>query len=224
MKTIWLHHKKKPSLIIFFNGWGMDEKPFVPLAAIKYDVLIFYDYQDFNAPLDIEKLSQFYEEIVLIAWSMGVWVGQRIFAQYQSLLTSAIAINGTLAPVDDQYGIPGEIFAKTHVQFDEKTCNKFYKRMCREKNIFEMFLANKPLRSLENQQEELGLLLSTTTNISVDLSIYTEIIVADKDYVMPTRNQLHFWRKNSVQYVDGYHFLFYGWNSWDELIENPGLK
>jgi len=45
------------------------------------------------------------------------------------------------------------------------------------------------------------------------------VIVARKDFVMPTAHQLNFWPKNYVHKLDGYHFLFYCWQSWDELVE-----
>lgn len=225
MKKSWLHKKKgRQRLLLFCNGWGMDEKPFQPLGSQNYDVLMLYDYRDLHHILDIDPLFVEYKEVVLVGWSMGVWAGQQLFGKYGGRLAGAIAINGTLAPIDDQLGIPRHIFTQTYTDFDEETISRFYKQMCRDKTHLRRFLDNKPQRSLESQRLELGSLLKHAQNSPVDRSIYTRVIVADKDFVMPTQNQLRFWRKKKVHRLDGYHFLFYGWQNWDELFENPRRK
>ena len=224
MKTAWLHKKGRQRLLLFCNGWGMDEKPFQLLGSRNYDVLMVYDYRDFYHSLDIETLFMEYEEVVLVGWSMGVWAGQQLFKMYGNCLAGAIAINGTLAPIDDQLGIPRYFFTQTYTGFNEETIQKFYKRMCREKTNLKRFLDNQPQRSLESRRLELGSLLKRAQNISVEQSIYTQVVVGNKDFIMPTRNQLHFWNKKNVHSLDGYHFLFYGWQSWDDLIDNPGQK
>lgn len=224
MKTVWLHNKKRSRLILFCNGWGMDEYPFFPLGSDNYDVLIIYDYLDLQLDLDLDSLFKGYFEVVLIGWSMGVWAGQKLFAKVQHRFTKTMAINGTLAPIDDHLGIPCSLFTKTYNDYNEVTNHKFYRRMCREKANLDRFIANKPHRSLESRKSELGSLLDHAVNIPLDQSIYTDIIVADKDFVVPTRNQLQFWQKKHILRLDGYHFLFYGWRNWDELVENPDMN
>ena len=32
MKKLWINKRNAPELLLFFNGWGMDEKPFKHLA------------------------------------------------------------------------------------------------------------------------------------------------------------------------------------------------
>jgi len=221
MKTVWLYNKGRSRLIVFCNGWGMDENPFRSIQSQDYDVLMLYDYLDLDCPLNIETLFNDYKEVVLIGWSMGVWAGQHLFDKYAGRLSRAIAINGTLAPIDEQFGIPRNIFEQTHIAYGQETSLKFYKRMCRDKTSLSRFIANQPQRSLESRSRELGSLLAYADSIPAEHSIYTEVIVADKDFVIPTKNQLHFWRHKKVHYVDGYHFLFYYWHSWDELVENP---
>ena len=69
MKSKWLHQRKRNKLLFFCNGWGMDERPFSPLASYEWNVLMFYDYTDLSVDQDLPKLIGEYEEIILVAWS-----------------------------------------------------------------------------------------------------------------------------------------------------------
>jgi pimeloyl-[acyl-carrier protein] methyl ester esterase len=94
--------------------------------------------------------------------------------------------------------------------------------MCRDRRTLELFLAHQPERKIDDQRQELENLLQITDCLSVDASIYTDVVIAANDYILPASNQRRFWRQKKVHIIDGYHFLFYGWNSWDELIHDPG--
>ena len=48
MKYKWLNLKNNQKLIIFFNGWGMDEGVVKHLDCEGYDILMFYNYNDFT--------------------------------------------------------------------------------------------------------------------------------------------------------------------------------
>lgn len=43
MNITWLEKKDSDSLIIFFNGWGMDEHSISHLKNDEYDILMFND-------------------------------------------------------------------------------------------------------------------------------------------------------------------------------------
>ena len=74
MKYKWLNKGVNNSkLILFFNGWGMDENVVKHLDCENYDVLMFYDYNTLNTDFDWDLLDV-YPEKNLIAWSMGVMV------------------------------------------------------------------------------------------------------------------------------------------------------
>jgi biotin synthesis protein BioG len=154
METAWLHNNDRQNLIIFCNGWGMDGGPFRFLTSSDYDVYMLYDYRQLNMP-DIAAIVGKYMHVHLVSWSMGVWAGQKLFSARAHLLDRTIAINGTLCPIDDRFGIPIEVFDATLAEFNEHARKKFYKRMCREKNNLNVFLNNQPQRSLEDQGQEL---------------------------------------------------------------------
>ena len=48
MQYKWLNKQENKNLIVFFNGWGMDEKVVQHLKFCDFDVLTFYDYRTFE--------------------------------------------------------------------------------------------------------------------------------------------------------------------------------
>lgn len=218
MKRLWLHHNNCKDLIVFCNGWGMDEQPFLPLSAQEYDVCMFYDYTDSDLHIDGEMSFGSYDQLILIGWSMGVWAGQHLFAGNSEKFSRKIAINGTLCPINDNYGITVKIFDDTLLNFGKAARLKFYRRMCRDKKNLDSFLANQPERTLASQHLELNALRENTDCMSAEESIYNEIIIAENDWIMPTANQNRFWQKHNVVHIPGFHFPFFRWQSWDQLL------
>lgn len=218
MQLFWLHKKDRDRLIVFCNGWGMDRFPFQSLGSSAYDVCMLCDYRDLTGAPDLVRLAKQYRQVVLIGWSMGVWVGQKLFAKTKHLLHRTVAINGTLCPIDDGLGIPVEVFTATLAHFDADARLKFYKRMCREKQNLRLFLARQPQRPLAEQAAELAALQHMVDCRPAAQSLYQEVIVADQDYIVPTANQLRFWQNRQVSVVAGFHFLFNLWSSWEQLL------
>lgn len=218
MISTWLHHQQQEQLIIFCNGWGMDRTPFLPLGARDYDVLILSDYRDLALDWDPASLFSRYQSTILVSWSMGVWVGQQIFQPWSHLLQGSIAINGTLCPIHDQFGIPVQLYGATLAQFSETSRLKFYRRMCRERQSFVTFLDHQPKRSVESQRLELAALQRQVNCQPAESAIYTKVVIGSQDLVMPTANQIAFWQGREIHRIEGSHFLFYGWESWDDLV------
>ncbi len=218
MQAFWLKRQDRDNLIVFCNGWGMDRFPFKSLSSADYDVVMLFDYRDLTGAPDLASMAGRYRHIVLIGWSMGVWVGQKLFADKKHLLHRTVAINGTLCPIDDAYGIPIEVFNATLVDFDENTRGKFYKRMCREKQNYRSFLAQQPQRSPADQAAEMLALQKMIDCRPAAQSVYDEVIIADKDFIVPSANQLRFWQGRQVTVVAGFHFLFNLWSSWEHLL------
>jgi len=233
MKQEWLHHHRRNRLILFCNGWGMDANPFLPLSATDVDVLMFSDYHDLRLepagqternnpafdPADLlADLFNRYTHVSLIAWSMGVWAGQRIFHPWRQHLQTAIAVNGTLCPIDDRFGIPVQIYDSTLAGFNEAGRLKFYRRMCHHRNILDTFLAHQPQRSIANQRLELAALPGQVICQPAESAIYTKSVVTTRDLIMPTANQLAFWQGRDVLSLEGSHFPFYRWESWEEML------
>jgi biotin synthesis protein BioG len=219
MKASWLHKNHCKNLIVFCNGWGMDGNPFKGLTSADHDVYMLYDYRQLTNPPDIEVIAGNYERINLISWSMGVWVGQKLFFDKQQFFQRTIAINGTLCPIHDKFGIPEMVFNATLAGYDESTRYKFYRRMCREKANFKLFLKRQPQRTIEEQGEELLALQKMVDCLPVNESIYNEVIISEYDWIVPSANQFDFWQGRLVTPVSGFHFLFNLWQSWDHLLD-----
>ncbi len=219
MNSHWCHHNGHDRILIFCNGWGMDATPFMDIETVGYDVLILYDYRDLDLKVDIPVLLSKYDEAVLAGWSMGVMVGQQLFQNSKEIFYKRIAINGTLCPIDDRYGIPRETFKATLDNYNEATRLKFYRRMCKDKHIFRQFLATQPQRDISNQKEELAKLLERNICYEVEDAIYTDVIISDNDAIMPTENQICFWQKNQIKNIKGSHFPFFSWKNWDEFVQ-----
>ena len=147
MKYKWLNRGKNNKIILFLNGWGMDENVVNHLDSEDYDVLMFYDYNSLDTDFDFELLEAYYEKN-LIAWSMGVMVATKILPLTRHFVTPSpargegmgfqtgnlstcvappargegikVAINGTLRPIDKEYGIHPKIYDLTIKGFNEK--------------------------------------------------------------------------------------------------------
>jgi biotin synthesis protein BioG len=196
----------------------MDGSPLQPLTTSGYDVYMLYDYRDLVLPQPIDSVVVGYQRIHLVSWSMGVWAGQKLFYDRSELFDRTIAINGTLCPIDDMFGIPREIFAKTVNEYSETTRLKFYRRMCQEKAGLSLFLARQPARSVVEQRTELAALQRSVDCIPAEQSIYKEIMIAKNDAIIPSGNQKKFWYGQRITEVTGFHFLFYLWPTWDDLL------
>jgi len=218
MEASWLHKDDRNKLIVFCNGWGMDGTPFRSLTSSQYDVYMLYDYRMLPSHLDLQGIIEPYAHVMLVSWSMGVWVGQKLFGRQGQIFHRTIAINGTLCPIDDRYGIPTRIFNATLAEYNSRARRKFYQRMCREKKTFTQFLSNQPQRTLEDQAEELAALQSIVTCLPVEKSIYNEIIISENDMIVPSINQYNYWQGRRVMVLRGFHFPFYSVQSWDHLL------
>ncbi len=219
MKTSWLHRKGRDRLLVFCSGWGMDPEPFRELASSERDVLMFYDYRGMDTFSGAAAEIDGYSERILLGWSMGVWCGQRLFGDMNHLFSRSVAVNGTLCPVDDTFGIPRQLFAGTMHRWSPQTRDRFYHRMCRDPEVLKRFLARQPVRGLGDQQAELAYFLKTVDCVNPDHSIYREILITEGDRIVPTAHQLAYWGRARVTMMAGSHFPFYRWNSWDELLE-----
>lgn len=199
MKYKWLNKLNNDKLIIFYNGWGMDDTVVKHLNFNDFDVVMFYDYNDLSADFAVDK---YYKEVNVIAWSMGVMIAGII----NNKCDRFIAINGTFKPIDENFGINPKIYDLTINGFDE---------VGREKFIRKMFNENKELkinRSIENQKSELIALKNYSCSNFIKPN---KIIISDNDKIIPTKNQCSFWKIQPN--ITGGHCPFLEYNSWSEI-------
>jgi len=221
MKIEWLRQSDGASLIVFFNGWGMDATPLRPLTVDAHDVVVCSEYcHPFGGIEEIERIVVRYERRLLICWSMGVYFGQICFQSNPLVFDTTIAVNGTLIPIDDDNGIPVQTFQATLANLNTQSREKFYRRMCRPGGDFPLFTQNKPRRSIASQHSELAFIdeAATASAGGPGDSIYMNIVIAEGDLVIPAANQHRFWGRQATKTIQGPHFPFYSWQSWEGLV------
>lgn len=197
----------------------MDENHLLRLKSTNYDILICSDYQDLS-PLCNDKLKN-YSDITIIAWSMGVFAANKL-KKYLNNVSLSIAINGTLKPIDDKYGIPEAIFEATLNNFNAETREKFYKRMFKNNEDFEKFLLNQSKRSANDQKRELITLQNYIIKENGSKNCFDRVIIGKYDKIIPAKNQIRFWNeteKSNPVIIEEGHYPFFRWQNYEEIIE-----
>ena len=203
MRYKWLNEENNSKLIVFFNGWGMDESIVNHLSFDGYDVLMFYDYNTLDTDFDFSFLEK-YKEKHLVAWSMGVMIASIFDIKY----TSSVAVNGTLKPIDNNFGIPVRIYDLTIRGFTPEGAKKFIR------NMYETEPPKLDIkREFSNQKSELEILKTYTANQNFK---YTKVIISDNDKIIPTKNQITFWEKEPN--IRCGHAVFHLFKNWGELL------
>lgn len=221
MKSCWLNNQNNENLIVFFAGWSFDEKPFKFLQCNNYDVLFVYDYNNFEIPEELKNINQ-YKHKFLITWSMGVFVAnllKDIFTDFEYKM----AINGTISPVDNEFGIPVKMFELTLKHAKIGLEGKFYKNVFQTEEEFQKYEKTPVERTIENRVSELENLYSEIKEQKeiTAKEFYDFAIVSEFDKIIPPKNQIASHNKNTVKVlkIPYGHFPFYHYSSWDEILE-----
>ena len=226
MECKFWHNDKNKRLLIFFAGWGSDENLFPPPAAVGYDYMLCYNFG--NPDSDFSIIEK-YEGIVLIAWSLGVWAAEKIFAGadmgHAVNWVRKIAVNGTPSPKNDIFGIPVNIFDGTLKNFSPASLLKFRKRMCGSVRELELFNANLPARDEKSLYEELASIDNLIGNAPQGFipDFWDMAVVGEKDYIFPAANQVKYWQKCNVECVILENTAHYDSNLFLKLIKGGML-
>lgn len=211
MQHFWLNKNNNKKLIVFFNGWGMNETPIKHLACVNYDILVLSDYRNFNFDFLQFDFSS-YKEKYLICWSMGVYVSN-LFEKELRDFDKKIAINGTSKMINNDFGIPEKIYKITIKLFDKTSCEKFIKNMFK-------YEKNNPQISITKTLEELKEELISIQNIELSDKLDFDLaIISSDDKIVPTKNQINFWQnKATIKQISSAHCPFDNFKSWSELL------
>lgn len=213
MKYFLLNQKQENNeLIVFFNGWAMNETPVKHLNCEGYDILVFYDYRDLNfdfSQFDFKK----YKKKYLVCWSMGVYAAN-LFADEFKSFDKKIAINGTTKIINDDYGIPTKIYRITIKLFNQKSCEKFIENMFDDGKI-------NPDVTIARGVDELKDELIAIQNIKLQNELdFDKAIISTKDTIVPSENQIAYWEKTQakVEKIDTAHYPFENYQNWQDLL------
>lgn len=220
MKSYWLNKQNNKKIIVFFAGWSFDETPFKFLDCSDYDVLFIYDYNEIS---NLPELTNFnnYEEKNLICWSMGVFAAYLLKDLFKDF-NLKIAINGTITPVHNEYGIPVKLFELTLKHAKIGLEGKFYQNVFQTEDEYQKYTSAPVQRTIDNRVSELTNLYELIKNKSITIEkFYDKAIVSDFDKIIPPQNQINSHNSNGVQIVElecG-HFPFYEYKSWKEILD-----
>lgn len=196
-------------LYLILNGWSAAPELFeaLPLPA-EADVWVGYDYRSLTFP---ESLARF-EELHLIAWSLGVWVATALWGS-ASPFTTTTAINGTPFPIHAEWGIPPAIFEGTLAHLDADGFRRFDRRMCGDRVTLQHYQQLTPI-SEADKAEELQALYQTIGATAIDplqaATFWQRAIISSADRIFPTANQQAYWTgKAEVLLIEGSHLPFY---------------
>lgn len=226
-------------VIIFFAGWGMDVNPFKEMNKEDYNLEIVYNYCSSN--LDninnkVKELCNKNKDIHIVAWSMGVWIAYDILLNnrlFANKIKSLTFINGTFAPIDNNFGIPPIIYSKT-LENLPKGLLSFNLRMCGTREALNKYNLISPKRDDESIITELSninenYLKNPYSNKPLLTKCPINVIISMSDNIIPTKNQITFWEEYSkmerinVINIEQYHYPFLQLNNWDKIIKG-GLK
>ena len=211
MKYKWLNRINNSKLIVFFNGWAMNESAIQNLSYDDFDILMINDYREFNFDFSQFDFDE-YKEKYLICWSMGVYTVS-LFKNIFDSFTKKIAINGTSKIIDDNFGIPDRIFNLTVKNLSDIGVKKFIGNMFNEKNKIQNL-------KIENSADELKNELISIKNLKIsDFITFDKVYVSLEDKIIPPKNQINFWNgKAEIVKLQSSHCPFLEFNNWADLL------
>jgi len=191
MKLYWHIKNNHPHLILIFNGWGFDQRILRTFTAHPADILLVYDY----SILAKENLPSFadYRQVDLLAWSFGVFAATE-YASVLPQLKHCIAVNGTLTPVHDKYGIPPTIFYATLQNYNEEKQQRFARRIAGNLSAYHAMQDQLPQRSPQDQLNELIALEKRFHIPQTHKLNWTQAILSENDKIFPFDNMYSAWK------------------------------
>ena len=215
MKLYWHTQKNNTRLILIFNGWGFDHRILNSLLVQQTDALLIYDY----TIIDKEALLSLpdYEQVDLLAWSFGVFVANEC-ASVLPTLKQCVAVNGTLTPVHDKYGIPPNIFYTTMHNYNEENKKRFAMRIAGGNTAYKVIQEQLPLRNAKEQLIELAALEKRFHFHSKNILSWTKAVLSENDRVFPFSNMVSAWEKIDnvlITPIQGNHYI-----DFNLLVEN----
>lgn len=207
MQCQWLTKNSHNKLIIFFNGWGMDEKSIAHLNESNkdFDCLHFCDYRDQEIP---DFNFSCYDELYLIAWSMGIYMSNCLTQKCSFPFSRKIAFCGTGNPINAAEGIAPKIYRLTVRNFSEQS-----RRLFSDKIGFTMNTA----RSTKSLQNELS---AVALHDLPKNSRFDTAFIAEEDEIFSPSNQYKYWKNNAdnIIFLPCRHYPFHLFASWQDIL------
>lgn len=209
MRHEFIHRNANDRLILIFAGWSADPSLFRHIQLEGWDLLVVYDYNDFEFSLE---LLDGYDTITLFAWSLGVFVASRTLPFEK--ISIAVAVNGTEEPVSDSAGIPEAIYDRTLSTLSERNLMKFRRRVYGESYAALASLFTTPEEGIEGLANQLRIIRNEQKNPGKDVigkSRWDRAYVSLSDLIFPPVNQINNWKQHhsspEIVTLDAPHFV-----------------
>ncbi|MFY4733555.1 pimeloyl-ACP methyl esterase BioG family protein [Campylobacter jejuni] len=189
-------------LIVVFGGFASHPSHFSHLKSDK-NVILFYDYENFDLNFNFKA----FDELFLIAFSMGVCVANRLLKELN--FKQKIAINGTNLGIDKSKGIHLTIFKKTLQNFK---LEHFKEALFKERKSLAKDFIFKDEKVLKIELEKL---FDFTLTKQEENLLWDKVYSSKEDEIFPP-NALKNSFKNLI-FLDEPHFAFFHFKTWDEL-------
>ena len=177
-------------LLLIFAGWSTDASAFEGISCPSYDILVVHDYSSFDLP----PFPREYDEIVVLAWSLGVHAAEIALQEKNWPITLTIAVNGTSNPVSDTEGIPTAIYKSTAENLSAASFVKFRRRMGASG-------LPRGERTIESLSAELFSFPTTPIVFRWDRAV-----ISSDDRIFPPANQANAWEgRAEITHIDGPH-------------------
>ena len=212
MNIDFLRCSGSPTLELFFAGWGMDSRPFAWAADSPHtadcDFAVCYDYTD----IQLDRVNQAsaklhgYSEVRVRAWSLGVYAASLVLPGLCCAISTAVAINGTLWPVDDEMGIPHAVYDATAANLTAESLERFNRRMCgAHRPVFE---ARRPLRTVDSLRAELlNIRECAADRAKPQFTGWTQAVLSSRDKIFPIANMRRAWSATPQLELDEPHYM-----------------
>lgn len=194
-------------LILFFNGWSMDEKMHPKIQDASEYVLISLKYPYICPRIDFEK----YEDIYVIGWSFGVYYANLYLNSLEHLENiKAIAINGTPELIGEN-GIKKNMIQYTYDNLTLESLDKFYENM----QLPELLMSREI--NFQKIKEELKYFID---NYKITENRFHKTIIFKNDRIIPCKNQRKYFVINNVEIeeISGGHYPFNELKTFEQIL------
>lgn len=195
MKHTLIKNEGGKSLLILFLGWSCDPESVKSFTPKDWDLLLLYDYNDIQFPVEALAIMTEYEKFALAAHSFGVWVANHHLSKFPTM-TTTIAICGTLFPVDDKFGIPQRVFDLTLRSIQKEGIGKFNERM--GGNVTP---SQTPFDEQYNALVTLGAAFTNYPATADDVKNWKVAVICMNDQIIPVDNQVAFWGESEAEVI-----------------------
>lgn len=205
MKQKFISYNNEPNLLLIFSGWGTHAELFSSYSILQTDICVCYDYRE-----DTFDCTPFlpYKQITVVGWSFGVWMAAYTLSGKQLKTNKNIAINGTMCPIDDTYGIPRAIFTATLDSLTEASFSKFQRRICGNVKRYDQFQDTLLKRDIQEVTDELTALRNRVEMFPNRLFRWDEAYIADRDLIFTANRQRAFWQQYAstrIKEIEDFH-------------------